>query len=143
MDIVSLPIEFDKKKMDSRFRLVTIAAQRAKELSLGVKPKIKPKGKKPTTIAVEETIEGVLEFLVGEEARVAKEEAKKFDYRKLLEEKKREAIPEDLSELEKDLRVYLTEKKEVERRALDEVFGEKLEEGVDVIEEEAEPEAEE
>ena len=126
MDIVSLPIEHDKKKMDSRFRLVVIAAQRAKEIALGVKPKIKAKGKKPTSIGIEEALEGILEYKVGEEARVAIEEAKKFDYRKLLEEKRREAaIPEDLSELEKDLRVYLTERKEVERRALEEVFGEK------------------
>lgn len=124
MEIVSLPIEFDKKRIDSRFRLVTIAGQRAKEIALGVKPKIKAKGKKATTIAIEETIDNVLEYLVGEEAKVAKEEAKKFDYRKLLEEKKREAVPEDLSELEKDLRVYLHERKEVDRRALDEVFGE-------------------
>ncbi|MDP2167196.1 MAG: DNA-directed RNA polymerase subunit omega [Thermodesulfovibrionales bacterium] len=129
MDIVSLPIEFDKKKMDSRFRLVNIAGQRAKELAMGVKPKIKAKGKKATTIAIEETLDGVLEFLVGEEARAAGEEARKFDYRKLLEEKKREAVTEDLSELEKDLKVYLTEKKEVDRRAIDEFFAEKQEKG--------------
>ncbi|MBI4823072.1 MAG: DNA-directed RNA polymerase subunit omega [Nitrospirae bacterium] len=125
MDIVSLPIEFDKKKIDSRFRLATIASQRAKELALGVKPKIKAKGKKPTTIAMEETIENVLEFLVGQEAITATEEAKKFDYRKFLEERKREAVPEDLSELEKDLRVYLHEKEEVSRQALEEIFKEK------------------
>lgn len=125
MDIISLPIEFDKKKIDSRFRLVTIASQRAKELALGVKPKIKTKGKKPTTIAMEETIDNLLEFLVGQEAIVATEEAKKFDYRKLLEERKREVLPEDLSELEKDLRVYLHEKEEVSRLALEEIFKEK------------------
>lgn len=125
MEIVSLPVELEKTKIDSRFRLVTIAAQRAKELTLGVKPKIKSKGKKATTIALEEAIENTLEYLVGEEARAAKEEAKKFDFRKLLEEKKRESMPEDLSELEKDLKVYLHEKEETGgKKALDELFGE-------------------
>jgi len=129
MDIISLPIGNDKKNIDSRFRLVVISAQRAKELALGkplgIKEKIKAKGKKPTTIAIEEAIEGVLEYKVGEEAKAAIEEAKKFDLRKILEEKRKEAIPEDISEIEKDLKVYLTERKELERRALEEVFGEK------------------
>ncbi len=126
MDVVSLPIEMDKKKLDSRFRLVVVASQRAKEIALGVKPKIKTKGKKPTSAALEETIEGVLEFLVGEEARVKKEEFKKFDFRKLLEERRRETVPEDITELEKDLKVYLHEREE-SKRALDEIFGEKKE----------------
>ncbi len=43
MDIISLPVEYDHKKIDGKFRLVTIAAQRAKELSLGAKPKISTK----------------------------------------------------------------------------------------------------
>lgn len=124
MDLVSLPIERDKKKLDSRFRLVTIAAQRAKELSLGVAPKIKPRGTKPATVALEEAMANVLEFLVGEEAKVAIVEADKFDYRRLLEEKRKEAIPEDLTELEKDLKVYLTEKEQAEKRSPEEVFRE-------------------
>lgn len=128
MDIVSLSIEFDKKKIDSKFRLVTIASQRAKELASGVKPKIKAKGKKSITIAIEETLEGTLEFLVGEEAMVAKEEAKKFDYKKHFEEMRKEAMPKDLTELEKDLKVYLYEKEEAEKRALEEIFKEKHEE---------------
>lgn len=129
MDIVSLPVETDKKKIDGRYRLVMVASQRAKELSLGVKPKIQTKSKKVTTIAIEEAVDGVLEFLVGEEAVKAKEEAKKFDYRRMLEEKKREATPEELTELEKDLKVYLHEKEAMDKKALEDLFGERQEEG--------------
>ena len=128
MDLVSLPAELDKKKIDGKYRLATIAAQRARELSLGAKPKIQTKAKKVTTIAIEEAINGTLEFLVGDEAKKAKEEAKKFDYRRLLEEKRREGVHEDLSELEKDLKIYLHEKETDEKKALEELFAEKREE---------------
>jgi hypothetical protein len=69
-----------------------------------------------------------LEFLVGDEARQARQEAKKFDYRKLIEEKRREGAPEDLSELEKDLKVYLHERETGDRKALEDLFNEKPEE---------------
>ncbi|MBI1811637.1 MAG: DNA-directed RNA polymerase subunit omega [Nitrospirae bacterium] len=131
MDIISLPVEIDMKKIDGRYRLVMIASQRAKELSVGVKPKIQTKSKKVTAIAIEEAAQGKLEFLVGEEAIKAKEEAKKFDYRRLLEEKRREATPEELTELEKDLKVYLHEKETMDKKALEELFGEKQEEGIE------------
>ncbi|MEK7742178.1 MAG: DNA-directed RNA polymerase subunit omega [Nitrospirota bacterium] len=131
MDIISLPVEIDMKKIDGRYRLVMIASQRAKELSVGVKPKIQTKSKKVTAIAIEEAAMGKLEFLVGEEAIKAKEEAKKFDYRRLLEEKRREATPEELTELEKDLKVYLHEKETTDKKALEELFGEKQEEGIE------------
>lgn len=131
MDIISLPVEIDMKKIDGRYRLVMIASQRAKELSVGVKPKIQTKSKKVTAIAIEEAAQGKLEFLVGEEAIKAREEAKKFDYRRLLEEKRREATPEELTELEKDLKVYLHEKETMDKKALEELFGEKQEEGIE------------
>ncbi len=131
MDIVSLPAEIDEKKIDGRYRLVMVATQRAKELSAGARPKIHTKSKKVTTIAIEEAVEYKLEFLVGEEARKAKEEANKLDYRRLLEEKRKEATPEELTELEKDLKVYLHEKEAMDKKALEELFGERQEEGAE------------
>jgi DNA-directed RNA polymerase omega subunit len=129
MDLISLPAELDKEKIDGKYRLAAIAAQRARELSLGAKPKLQTKAKKVTTVAIEEAINGTLEFLTGEEARKAKEEAKKFDYKRLLEEKRREGAPEDLSELERDLKIYLHEKEAGEdKKALEELFTEKPEE---------------
>lgn len=134
MDIISLPVEYDHNKIDGRFRIIAIASQRAKELALGAKPKIKTKSKKITTQAIEETIDNTIEFLIGEEARKAKEDAKKFDYRKLLEEKKRGVSGEDLTEFEKDLKVYLHEKGVMDKKALEGLFVEKQEEGAELEE---------
>ena len=127
MNIVSLPIEHDKKKIDSRFRLVVMASQRAKELAFGAKAKVKTRFKKASTVSIEEALESKLEFFVGEEAKLANEKVKNFDYKQFLEEKRKETLPEDLSELEKDLRVYLHEKEETEKQTLEELFGEKQE----------------
>jgi DNA-directed RNA polymerase subunit omega len=125
MDVVSLPITSEKEKLDSRFRLVVMASQRSKELAFGAKPKLDTKFKKTPTIAIEEALEDKLEILTGEEARAANEEARKFDYRRFLEERKREEMPEDISDLEKDLRMYLTEREEADRQALEELFTDK------------------
>lgn len=131
MDIISLPIEYDRNKIDGRFRIVAIAAQRAKELAVGANPRVKTKARKISTIALEETIGNTIEFLIGEEALKAKEDSKKFDYRKLLEEKKREMTGEDLTEFEKDLKVYLHEKETIDKKALEGLFSEKREEGTE------------
>ncbi len=131
MDIVSLPIEYDHDKIDGRFRIIAIAAQRAKELAAGAQPKVKTKAKKVSTIALEETISNTIEFLIGEQAKKAKEDAKRFDYRKILEEKKKEITGEDLTEFEKDLKVYLHEKEAIDKKALEGLFGEKREEGAE------------
>jgi len=131
MDIVSLPIEYDRNKIDGRFRIIAIASQRAKELAVGADPKVKTKAKKITTISLEETINNTVEFLTGEQAKKAKEEAKKFDYRKLLEEKRKEITGEDLSEFEKDLKVYLHEREALDKKTLEGLFSEKREEGTE------------
>jgi DNA-directed RNA polymerase subunit omega len=124
MDIISLPIKYDKKSIDSRFRLVTMASQRARELSLGAASKFPVKTKKVTTSALLEAISGEIEFITGEKAAAAKEKAEKIDYRKLIEEKRRPIT--DLSELEKDLKIYLHEKGATER-AIEELFAEEEE----------------
>lgn len=119
LDIITLPIELDERMIDSRFRLVNIAAQRARELSLGAKKRAETKFKKPSTIAILESIKGKLEYITGDEARKAREEEKKLiDYRKILEERRR--IPDDIKELERDLKVYVHPKEET--RDLNELF---------------------
>lgn len=124
MDIISLPVEYDKKKIDSKYRLVAIASQRAKDLSMGARQKIQTKARKVATIAIEEAVDSKnsLEFFTGEEAIRAKEEAGTYDYRKLLEESRRLAMGEELSEIEKDLKVYLHEKEKTSVKAFDEIF---------------------
>ncbi len=125
MEIISLPVEYDHKKIDGKFRLVAMASQRAKELSLGAKPKVSTKSKKVTTIAIEEAVENKLDFVTGEEAVIAREKAGKFDYRKQIEESKKIAAGEDLTELEKDLKVYLHEKGAYDKKAFEELFTDK------------------
>jgi len=121
LDIISLPIEIDRTKIDSRYRLVLIAAQRAAELSLGATPKIEKKAKKVTTTALIEVLSDKIDYITGEEALKAKEKIDQIDVKKLLEDKRR-AIP-DLSELEKDLKVYLHGKESAEKM-LEDLFSE-------------------
>ena len=128
MDIISLPVKTDKNKIDSRFRLVAWASQRARDLSFGAKPKLPSKYTKVASQGIYEAVENQLEFLTGEEARTALEEAKKLDMRRLLETKKREARAEELSDLERDLKVYLHEKEEKSREGIEDLFSEKNEE---------------
>ncbi len=122
MDIISLPIEHDVEGIEGRFRLVNIAAQRARELVLGAEPKIKSNARKVTTLALEETITGNVEFLTGEEALKAREEAEKLDFRRLLEESAEETEAEDLSELEKDLKMYFPDEGDSATGSPDEAF---------------------
>jgi len=131
MDIVSLPIEYVRDKIDGKYRIVAIASQRARDLALGAKAKIKTKSKKITSIAIEETISNSVEFLTGEQALRAKEEDMKLDYRRLLEERMKEAPVEEPTELEKDLKVYLHEREATDKKALEDLFVEKQEEGLE------------
>ncbi len=126
MDLISLPVEFEKKKIDGRYRLVIAVAKRAKELYQGAQPKVPSKAKKITTIALEEVISNSVRVLTGEAAVKAREEAKKLTYEDMMDEaKQKESLPEDLSELEKDLKVYLHEKGEKNNiKTIEEIFPE-------------------
>ncbi len=126
VDIISLPIDFDKKKIDGDYRLVTASVMRAKDLAQGLQPKVISNSKKVTTIAIEEIISGEVNMLIGDAAVEAREKAKKLSQKRAVEESRDvEKIPEDLTELEKDLKVYLTEKGERDsKKVIEEIFGE-------------------
>jgi DNA-directed RNA polymerase omega subunit len=126
MDLISLPVKVSKKKFDGRFRLVIAAAKRARALYQGAQPRIASKAKKLTTLAIEEVISDATRILTGEEAIKAREEAKKLSYESMMDEaKQKEALPEDLSEIEKDLKTYLNEKSEKEdKHTVDKIFSE-------------------
>ena len=51
--------------IDSRFRLVLVAAQRSKQLQRGARPRIvaDPKRRRPTSIALEEVRQGLVTFV--------------------------------------------------------------------------------
>ncbi len=126
MDIISLPISYDKEKIDGTYRLVIAAVKRAKNLSQGSLPKIPSKAQKITTLAIEEVSSGAVQFLTGEEAIKASEEVKKLTHKQMMDEaQQKESMPEDMSELEKDLKVYLSEKSEKgEKQSIEDIFGE-------------------
>lgn len=127
MDLISLPVEFDAEKIDGRFRLVIAVAKRARELYQGSQPKISSKARKMTTLALEEVISGHVGVLSGDDAIKAREKSKKLTLDEMMDEaKQRENLPEDLSELEKDLKVYLHEKGAKESsKTIEEIFPEK------------------
>ncbi len=63
------------KNVDSKFRFITVAAQRAKQLQAGAKPRVDTRSRKPTRIAVEETIAETISWEVREEPVPAEEPA--------------------------------------------------------------------
>lgn len=77
MDIIELPIDFERLPMDSRYRLVIIASQRAKQLMEGAKKLTGSPYTKETTVGLDEIIQNKVQFLVGKEARLAYREMKK------------------------------------------------------------------
>lgn len=125
MDIISLPIEHSNEKIEGTYRLVIAAVKRAKELSQGALPAISSKAQKITTLAIEEVAMGAVDVLTGDEADKANEEAKKLTHKKMMDEaQQKETMPEDISELEKDLKLYLSEKGETEqKRTIEDIFG--------------------
>ena len=127
MDIISLPIRCENEEIDGTYRLVIAAVKRAKDLSQGALPSIPSKAQKITTLAIEEVSSGSVNVLIGEEAVKAMEEAKKLTHKKMMDEaQQKETMPEDMSELEKDLKVYLSEKGESEqKRTIEDIFGDK------------------
>jgi DNA-directed RNA polymerase subunit omega len=55
------------KNVDSKFRFITVAAQRAKQLQAGAKPRVDTRSRKPTRIAVEEAIAETISWEIREE----------------------------------------------------------------------------
>jgi DNA-directed RNA polymerase omega subunit len=127
MDIISLPIEYDRKKIDGNYRLVIAAVKRAKALSEGSLPLIASKAQKITTLAIEEVVSEAVNVLIGDAAVKATDAAKKLTHKKMMDEaQQKETMPEDMSELEKDLKMYLSEKGETEqKKTIEDIFGEK------------------
>ena len=55
------------RDVDSKFRFITVAAQRAKQLQSGAKPRVDSRSRKSTRIAVEEAIAGTISWEVRDE----------------------------------------------------------------------------
>jgi DNA-directed RNA polymerase subunit omega len=59
------------REVDSKFRLITVAAQRAKQLQSGAKPRVESRSRKPTRIAMEEVLAGAVSWELREDGKVA------------------------------------------------------------------------
>ena len=126
MNIVELPIEIDAKKLDGRYRLVVAAAQRAREILQGVYPGKNAKGSQACIMSLEEVLSDDVEILLDSDAKKMREKMKRNNYERMIDEastKGEVTNNKELSELEKDLKVYLTEKGGKESRiSIDEIF---------------------
>ena len=72
------------RELDSKFRFITVAAQRAKQIQNGAKPRVEVMSRKPTRIAVQEVLANAVSWEIPEEDAAAVEA---------------EAVPESGSEL--------------------------------------------
>ncbi|HEY3119231.1 MAG TPA: DNA-directed RNA polymerase subunit omega [Vicinamibacteria bacterium] len=55
------------KEVDSKFRFITVAAQRAKQLQNGAKPRVDTRSRKPTRVAMQEVLAGAVSWEVSEQ----------------------------------------------------------------------------
>jgi DNA-directed RNA polymerase subunit omega len=59
------------KDVDSKFRFITVAAQRAKQLQNGAKPRVESRTRKPTRVAMHEVLAGAVSWELKEEGAPA------------------------------------------------------------------------
>jgi len=55
------------KDVDSKFRFITVASQRAKQLQNGAKPRVDTRSRKSTRVAIEEALANAISWEVKEE----------------------------------------------------------------------------
>jgi DNA-directed RNA polymerase omega subunit len=67
-DFNSVEEESNQPEMDSKYRLIIVAAKRSKQLQRGARPRIDidPQKHKPTRIALEEVQQGKINFEITE-----------------------------------------------------------------------------
>jgi len=106
MDTLSLLPEHNQKEFDSRYRIVLVAAQRAKQLIRGSETAGTSKFAKDTSKALEEVLQGSVPYLIGEEAKQAIREAKQANQRPI--DPAFYAQPDaKAQEIKKELSVYI------------------------------------
>jgi DNA-directed RNA polymerase subunit omega len=57
------------KDVDSKFRFITVAAQRAKQVQNGAKPRVESKTRKPTRVAIEEVLANAVSWEIREDVK--------------------------------------------------------------------------
>ena len=63
------------KEVDSKFRFITVAAQRAKQIQNGAKPRVEARSRKATRVAMEEVLANAVSWEVKEEEKAPPPEA--------------------------------------------------------------------
>jgi DNA-directed RNA polymerase subunit omega len=61
------------KEVDSKFRFITVAAQRAKQIQSGAKPRVETRSRKPTRVAMQEVLANAVSWEIREEAEAPPE----------------------------------------------------------------------
>jgi DNA-directed RNA polymerase subunit omega len=59
------------KNVDSKFRFITVAAQRAKQLQNGAKPRVEARSRKATRIAMQEVLAEAVSWEIRDEKEMA------------------------------------------------------------------------
>ena len=59
------------KNVDSKFRFITVAAQRAKQPQNGAKPRVEARSRKPTRIAMQEVLAEAVSWEIRDEKEAA------------------------------------------------------------------------
>jgi DNA-directed RNA polymerase subunit omega len=57
------------REVDSKFRFITVAAQRAKQLQNGAKPRVETRSRKSTRVAIEEAMAGAISWEIREDLK--------------------------------------------------------------------------
>ena len=106
IDTLPLLPDHNDDQFDSRYRIVQVAAQRAKQIMRSGKQSETSKYAKETSMALEEVLRGDVAYLMGKDAQEAIRDAKRsigpeFDHSLLIEG------DEDAKEIQKQLSVYI------------------------------------
>ena len=105
-DPLSLLPEGHEKEFDSRYRIVLVAAQRAKQLMQGSSRNANSKFIKETSLALEETLQNQVSFLIGNDARQALKDSK-YSGEQEIDPALLAEVNEDSQEIKKELSVYI------------------------------------
>jgi DNA-directed RNA polymerase subunit omega len=55
------------REVDSKFRFITVAAQRAKQIQNGAKPRVEARSRKPTRVAMQEVLANAVSWEMKDE----------------------------------------------------------------------------
>jgi DNA-directed RNA polymerase subunit omega len=115
IDIISLPIVIENKKIDSPHRLSILAAQRARQIIQATNSPAYTRYEKATTIALEELLENKVVFFSGKEALEAQKESKRARAEELRTWARIAKEAELVTEIKKELSVHVDDSETIER----------------------------